>query len=106
MADEIMQIAMDAQRGVLQREQQFTSYVGPMAERRESTERSQLVHGGTEEYVKYLDYISQSDICYEAPYETATTGMKIQLFMKGVDCNKQAGPLCQRPDYKTSANAV
>ena len=28
------------------------------------------------------------------------------LFMRGVDSNKQAGPLCQRPDYKSSANAL
>ena len=26
--------------------------------------------------------------------------------MKGVDANKQAGPLCQRPDFKSSANAL
>ena len=26
--------------------------------------------------------------------------------MRGVDSNKQAGPLCQRPDYKSSANAL
>ena len=28
------------------------------------------------------------------------------VHMRGVDSNKQAGPLCQRPDYKSSANAL
>ena len=26
--------------------------------------------------------------------------------MRGVDSNEQAGPLCQRPDYKSSADAL
>ena len=29
----------------------------------------------------------------------------ISRFMRGVDSNKQAGPLCQRPDCKSSASA-
>ena len=59
---------------------------------------SQLVHGWTEEYVKYLDYISQIDISYEAPYKQRNR-YETTLFMRGVDSNKQAEPLCQRPIF-------
>ena len=37
--------------------------IGPMTER-----TSQLVQGWTEEYVKYLDYISKIDISHDARY--------------------------------------
>ena len=66
---------------------------------------SQLVHGWTEEYAKYLDYISQIDISHEAPNKQRSR-YENTLFMRGVDSNKQAGPLCQRPDYKSSAHAL
>ena len=46
------------------------------------------------------------DISYEAPYKQRNRYEKNTLFMRGVDPNKQAGPLCQRPDYKSSANAL
>ena len=35
-----------------------------------------------------------------------TSFMMHTVYMRGVDSNKQAGPLCQRPDYKSSANAL
>ena len=66
---------------------------------------SQLVHGWTEECVKYLDYISQIDISHEAPYRQRNR-YESTLFMRGVDSKKQAGPLCQRPDYKSSADGL
>ena len=59
---------------------------------------SQLVHGWTEEWVKYLDYISKIDISHDAPYRQRLR-YESTIYMRGVDSNKQAGPLCQRPDY-------
>ena len=56
-----------------------------------------LVHGWTEEWVKYLDYISKIDISHEAPYRQRLR-CGSTLYMRGVDSKKQAGPLCQRPD--------
>ena len=64
----------------------------------------QLMHGWTEEYVKYLDYISHIDIRTDAPYKQRNRH-ESAFFMRGVDSNKQAGPLCQRPDEK-SANVL
>ena len=66
---------------------------------------SQLAHGWTETSVKYLDYISKIDISHEAPYRQRLR-YESTLFMSGVDSNKQAGPLCQRPDCKSSADAL
>ena len=66
---------------------------------------SQLVHGWTDEWVKYLDYISKIDISLDAPYNQRNRYENL-LFMRVVDSNKQAGPLCRRPDYKLSANAL
>ena len=66
---------------------------------------SQLVHGWTDEWVKYLDYISQIDISHDAPYRQRLLH-ESTIYMRCVDSNKQAGPLCQRPDYKSSANAL
>ena len=65
----------------------------------------QLVHGWTEEWVKYLDYMSKIDISHDAPYRQRLRYESI-IKMRSVDSNKQAGPLCQRPDYKPSANAL
>ena len=66
---------------------------------------SQLVHGWTEESVKYFDYISKIDISFAAPYNQRSR-YENSLLMRGVDSKKQAGPLCQRPDYKSSANLL
>ena len=57
---------MDARRGATNRHE-YTSVLDRW-QNDEINEASQLVHGWTEEYVKYLDYISQIDISYEAPY--------------------------------------
>ena len=66
---------------------------------------SQLVHGWTDEWVKYLNYISKIDISHEAPYRQRLP-YESTLYMRGVDSNKQAGPLCQRPDFISSADAL
>ena len=65
----------------------------------------QVVHGWTEECVKYIDYISKIDISYDANYNQRNRHEN-SLLMRGVDSKKQAGPLCQRPEYKSSANAI
>ena len=67
----------------------------------EAHRTSQLVHGWTEEWVKYHDNISSKiDISYDAFYRQCT------IYLRSVDSQKQGGPLCQRPDYKTSADAL
>ena len=66
---------------------------------------SQLVHGWTDEWVKYFDCSSKIDISHDAPYRQRLRH-KSTVYMRGVDSNEQAGPLCQRSDYKSSANAL
>ena len=78
-------------------------YSGPMAN--EENRTSQLVHGWTEEWVNYLDYTSKIDISHSAPYRQRLR-YESTLCIRNVDSNKQAGPLCQRPDYKSSADAL
>ena len=65
------------------------------------TEPSYLVHGWTEEWVKYLDYISKIDLSHRQRLRYERT-----LHMRCADSNKQAGPQCQRPDCKSSADAL
>ena len=66
--------------------------------------RSQSV-GWTEEWVKHLEYISKIDISHDAPYRQRLR-YESTIYMRGVDSNKQAGPPCQRPDDKSSADAL
>ena len=94
---------MDARRGVLKR-CKFTSVLD-RCQNDEIYRASQMVHGWIEDYVKYLDYISMIDISYDALYNQRNR-FENSLIMGRVDSNKQAGPLCQRPDYKSSANAL
>ena len=61
--------------------------------------------GWTETYVKYLDYISEIDISFHAPHQQRVR-YNNTVHMRGVDSNKQAGPLCQRPGYKSWAQAL
>ena len=62
-------------------------------------------HGCTGERVEYLDYISKIDISHDAPHRQRQR-YESTIYMRSVDSNKQAGPLCQGPDYKSSANAL
>ena len=59
--------AMDARRGATKNSRKFTTVLDRW-QNDEIYRASQLVHGWTEEYVKYLDYISKIDIIYDAPY--------------------------------------
>ena len=45
------------------------------------------------------------DISHDAPYRQRLR-YDSTIYMRGVDSNKQAGPLCERPDYKSSANTL
>ena len=63
-----------------------------------------MVHGWTDEWVEYLDYIFEIDTSHDAPYRQRLR-YEITIYMRGVDSNKQAGPLRQRPDYKSSAKS-
>ena len=95
--------AMDAKRGVLKR----SKYIS-ILDRWQNDEvyrASHLLHGWTDEWVKYFDYISKIDISHNAPCRQRLRDENT-VYMSGVDSNKQAGPLCQRPDYKSSANAL
>ena len=93
--------AMDAKRRV-QKRGKYTSIMDRW-QNDEVYRESQLVHGWTD-WVKYLDYISEIDISHNAPYRQRLR-FENTVYMRGVDSNEQAGPLCQRPDFKSSANA-
>ena len=89
---------MDARRGATKNRRKFTSKLDRW-QNDEIYRASQLVHDWTEECVKYLDYISQFDISFEAHYKQRNR-YENTLFMRGVDSNQQAGPLCQREQGK------
>ena len=95
---------MDARRGATNNSRNFISLLD-LWQKEKVFRASPLVHGWTEEYVKYLDYTSKIDISGGAPHNQRNR-YENSLFMRGVDSNKQAGPLCQRPDNKSSANAL
>ena len=82
----IIKKAMDARRGATKRHE-YTSTLDRW-QNDEIYRASQLVHGWTEEWVKYLDYISKIDISHEAPYR--------QRLRYESTLYEQAGPLCQR----------
>ena len=100
---QVHQKAMDAKRGVLKRGK-YTSILDRW-QKDEVHRASHLVHGWTDEWVKYRDYISKIDIRHDPPYRQRQP-YESTVYVRGVDSNKQAGPLCQRPDYKSSANAL
>ena len=97
------QKAMDARRGATKRHE-YTSFLDRW-QKDEIYQASQLAHGWTETYVKYLDYISEIDISCNAPYRQQVR-YNNTVYMRGVDSNRQARPLCQRPDYESSADAL
>ena len=88
--------AMDAKRGATKRRQD-TSIMNRWRND-EIYRASLLAHGWIETWVKYLDHISKIDISHEARYRQRKR-YESTLHMRGVDSNKQAGPLCQRLDY-------
>ena len=59
--------------------------------------------GWTETYVKFLD--STVDINHEGSYRQRHRCAST-LFMRSVDPNPQAQPLCKREDYRPSADAL
>ena len=91
---------MDARRGATKNSRKFYLKTGSMAERRDLPSFSIGAR-----WVNYLDYISKVDISYDVPYNQRNR-YENSLFMRGVDSHKQAGPRCQRPDKKSSANAL
>ena len=97
------QKAMDAKRGALKRGKY--TFLLDRWQNDEVYRAFQLVHGLTDEWVKYLDCITKIDISHDAPHRQRQQD-ESTVYMRGVDSNKQAGPLCQRPGYKSSANAL
>ena len=83
--------AMHARKEATKNSRKFTSIFDRWLND-EICRASQLVHGWTEEYVKYFDYISKIDISYDALYNRRNR-CENSLFMRGVDSNKQAGLL-------------
>ena len=73
--------AMDARRGAPKNSRQFI-YTLDWWHNDEIYRASELVHSWTEEYVKYLEYISQIDISYEAPYKQRNGFWKYALHEK------------------------
>ena len=63
------------------------------------------VIGWMETHVQYFDCISEIDISFNAPYRQRLR-CNNTVCMRGVDSNKQAGPLCHRRGYKSSAQAL
>ena len=52
-----------------------------------------------------FNYISKIDISHDARYRQRLR-YESTVYMRSVDSNKQAVPWCQRPGYKSSANAL
>ena len=97
------QKATDAKRRVLKRGK-CTSFLDRW-QNDEVYRASQVVHGWTDEWVKYPDYISKIDLSHDAPHRQRLR-CESTISTRSVDSNKQAGLLCQRPDDKSSANAL
>ena len=94
---------MDAKREELKRHIYTSTW-----DRRQNDEvfrESQLVHGWTDEWVKYFEYICEIDIGHNAPHRQRLR-YESTMYMRGVDSDKQAGSLCQRHEFKSSANAL
>ena len=85
---------LDAKRGALKRGK-YTSAMDRW-QNDEVCRESEWVHGWTNEWVKYLDYISKIAISHDAPYRQRQR-YESTVCMRSVHSNKQAGPLCQRP---------
>ena len=79
--------SMDAKRGALKRGK-YTSFMDRW-QNDEVHRESQLAHGWTGEWVKYLDYISEIDISHNAPHRQRLR-YENTVFMIDVDSNKQA----------------
>ena len=94
--------AMDAKRGVLKR-----GKCASIVDRWQNDEvyrASQLVHGWTDEWVKYLDYISKIDISHDALYRQRLR-YECTVYMRA-SIPITSRPQCQRPDYKSSGDAL
>ena len=97
------QKTMNAKRGVLKR-CKFASILDRW-QNDEVYRASQLVHGWTDEWVKCFDCISKTDIGHGALYRQRLR-YESTIYLRSVDSNTQAGPLCQRPYCISSANAL
>ena len=96
--------AMNAKRGALKRGK-CTSKMDRW-QNDEIYRASLLVHGWTDEWVKYLEYISKIVISHDAP-QRQRLRYESTIFLRSVDSNKEkAGPLSQRPENKSSAHAL
>ena len=87
-----------------EKQPQIHLYIRPMAERRDlpSLSIGARLDWGTRQVPRQHCKI---DISYDASYRQRLR-YESTVYMRGVNSNKQAGPPCQRPDYKSSANAL
>ena len=95
--------AVDVKRGA-RRRGDHPSFLSRW-QRDETNRASQVAIGWNETYVKYFDHISTIDISHVAPYRQRHR-CECTLYMRSVDPNPQAGPLCAREQYKPSAHAL
>ena len=61
--------------------------------------KSQLAHGWSDAWVRYLDHIVHFNICHNAPQPQRERYVNL-IHLRSVDGNKQAGPSWQRPGYR------
>ena len=92
------QKAVDAKRGATKPGEYL--YTGPMAERRSIPSFS--IGTRLDRRVGQVDYISKIDISHNAPNRQRLRN-ESRIHVRSVDSNKQAGPLCQRHGYESSA---
>ena len=95
--------ANDAPRGASKGKRECTSIWDRW--QNDDYRKSQLVHDWSDAWVRYSDHIAQIDISHKAPNEQMER-YKNLLYFLGVDENKQAPPLPQRPGYQDATNAL
>ena len=68
----------------------------------EKYRESQKVHGWTEDYCRYLNYFTTTDISYSAPWHQRNRHGNTILLVFNSD--KQAGPMRAREDFKSTTH--
>ena len=74
-------------------------------QRDEIFRESQLAHGWTEEWCKYLDYLYTVDISHQASPEQRVRYKEL-YHLKYNPANEGKGPMKDRPDYRKAARAI
>ena len=94
--------ARDAQRGAIKKNQ------ASIVLRWQNDARyreSQKAHGWTEDYCRYLDYLTTIDISYSATWQKRNQHENTILMVFNDD-DKQAGPMRARKDFKSTTQTL